>query len=436
MGRTRRSTARATKPLKSGRSGSFESLLGQLSTKFASLPYEKVDTEIETALHLVVEYLGTDRSAIFEFLDDGLHATHAYARPGIPSHAGLRIDQFQWFFRNILSGQPIVYRNLPHDLPEEAVLEREYCKSTGFRALATIPIRVDGSLWGAITTGSFHYVRRFPYHLTERLKLIGEILINAFVRKRAEQRRMEAELEAQRNRDELAHMARISAAGELAASIAHELNQPLTGILSNAQAALRFLSGQEPISSEEFREILTDIIEDNRRAESVIRKLRSLIKKGESEFTRIDINNLIREVCLLIKSDAVIRNVTIYQELTEIPMIRGDQIQLQQVLLNLLLNGLDALEEAPQIRRRILIRSARLNDSTVCVSVRDSGKGIPDEQLAKIFQPFFTTKKEGMGIGLSIVQTILKAHSGRLWAENNPDFGATFYFTLPVVSEQ
>ena len=263
--RNGRSTARARKPLKSGKTGSFESLLGQLSTKFASLPYEKVDTEIETALCLVVEYLGTDRAAIFEFLGDGLQATHVYARPGMPSHAGLRIDRFKWFFTKILSGQPVVYKNLPHELAEEAVLEREYCKSTGFSALATIPIQVDGSLWGAITSGSFHKVGRFPYHMTERLKLIGEILINAFVRKRAEQRRIEAELEASRNRDELAHIARISTAGELVASIAHELKQPLTGILSNAQAALRFLSSQEPIDSEEFREILTDIIEDNRR---------------------------------------------------------------------------------------------------------------------------------------------------------------------------
>jgi PAS domain S-box-containing protein len=244
--------------------------------------------------------------------------------------------------------------------------------------------------------------------------------------------RKETELELRRQRAELAHVARVSLMGELAASLAHELNQPLTAILSNAQAALRFMSGKQ-VDLEEVREILEDIVKDNSRAGEVIRRMRALVKKEELEFQTLDLRSLIADVVLLVHSDAVLQNVRISLDLPDsLPSIQGDRVQLQQVLLNLLLNAFDAMKDGRLSDRNVKLQGVHQDAHAILVSVRDSGPGLTVDKLAKIFQPFFTTKGEGLGMGLSICRSIIEAHGGRLWAENNPDRGATFYFTLPV----
>jgi PAS domain S-box-containing protein len=244
--------------------------------------------------------------------------------------------------------------------------------------------------------------------------------------------RKQAELELREQRAELAHVARISTMGELAASLAHELNQPLTAILSNAQAALRFLSAR-PADIGEVREILQDIVKDNSRAGEVIRRMRALVKKQDVEFTRLDVASLVREVAVLVHSDAILLNVQLAFETTEdVPRVQGDKIQLQQVVLNLLLNAFDAVKECPPAERQVKL-SIRSNGARVIqTAVTDRGPGLSSDKLDKIFEPFYTTKNEGLGMGLSICRSIIVAHGGRLWAENNPDRGATFYFTLPV----
>jgi PAS domain S-box-containing protein len=242
----------------------------------------------------------------------------------------------------------------------------------------------------------------------------------------------QAELDLREQRAELAHVARISTMGELAASLAHELNQPLTAILSNAQAALRFLSAR-PADIGEVREILQDIVKDNSRAGEVIRRMRALVKKQDVEFTRLDVASLVREVAVLVHTDAILLNVQLAFETTEdVPRVQGDKIQLQQVVLNLLLNAFDAVKECPPAERQVKL-SIRSNGARVIqTAVTDRGPGLSSDKLDKIFEPFYTTKNEGLGMGLSICRSIIVAHGGRLWAENNPDRGATFYFTLPV----
>jgi PAS domain S-box-containing protein len=248
--------------------------------------------------------------------------------------------------------------------------------------------------------------------------------------------RRQTEMELREQRAELAHVARISTMGELAASLAHELNQPLTAILSNAQAALRFLSSK-PADIEEVREVLQDIVNDNSRASEIIRRMRSLVKKQDVEFTKLDMASLVREVAMLVHSDAILLNVQLAVEATEgLPWIKGDKVQLQQVVLNLLLNAFDAVKEyAPaerQVKLLVWSNDARVIQTAVC----DRGPGLSSDKLDKIFQPFYTTKGEGLGMGLSISRSIIEAHGGRLWAENNLDRGATFYFTLPVEGAQ
>jgi signal transduction histidine kinase len=257
------------------------------------------------------------------------------------------------------------------------------------------------------------------------------LLITDLLLERARRRRGETDL--QRNREQLAHVTRISTMGELAASLAHELNQPLTAILSNAQAAQRFLNAK-PAELKEVDEILEDIVRDNNRAGEVIRRMRALVKKEELDFAPINIVSVINDVVQLVHSDGILRNIRVQIECQDgLPRVRGDRVQLQQVVLNLLINAFDAMKEAIATERNVKVRAKTNGAGTVEVSVRDHGTGLTSNELARIFQPFYTTKREGLGMGLPISRSIIEAHGGRLWAENNADRGATFHFTVLAI---
>ncbi len=243
-----------------------------------------------------------------------------------------------------------------------------------------------------------------------------------------------AELEAARQRHDLAHLSRVTALGELSSSLAHELTHPLTAILSNAQAAQRFLAVDD-VDLDEVREILNDIVTQDQRAGEVIHGLRLMLKKGELQehCDDVDLNEVILDVVNLMRSDLINRNVTLDTDLAQkLPAITGDRVQLQQVLLNLALNGCEAMADHNSSERRLLIASQSGNGS-VRVSVADRGSGIPEEKMQQVFERFFTTKKEGMGLGLSVCRTIIDAHLGKIWATNNAGCGATFHFSLPIV---
>jgi two-component system sensor kinase FixL len=243
--------------------------------------------------------------------------------------------------------------------------------------------------------------------------------------------RRQAEREALEQRDELFHLARVSSLGQLSGSLAHELNQPLGIILSNAQAAQRMLD-QEPPDLAELREILADIVGEDRRAGEVITRLRSLLKRGQTRLIPLALNEVIEDVLRLLRSDIVARGVTIQTALVGgLPQVPGDPVQLQQVLLNLIINGCDAMAENAPLDR-ILKISTSLQEDKVWVSVEDQGCGLPDGDASRIFQPFVTTKSHGLGIGLSICRSIIAAHHGRLWAEPNAGSGTTFHLELQI----
>ena len=247
--------------------------------------------------------------------------------------------------------------------------------------------------------------------------------------------RKKAEVEELQHRTELAHLSRVTMLGELSGSLAHELNQPLTAILSNAQAAQRFLA-HDDVDLNEVRDILNDIVNQDKRAGEVIHRLRLLLKKSTVEHQLLDLNDVVSEVLKLVRNDLLNQKVTGQMELApELPAIVGDRVQLQQVVLNLVMNGCDAIATGPTGDRKLIIRTGLSNGEGICVSVADQGVGLAPDNLEKVFEPFFSTKPDGMGLGLSVCRTIITAHGGKLWAANNVDRGATFYFTIPAQPE-
>ena len=248
--------------------------------------------------------------------------------------------------------------------------------------------------------------------------------------------RKSAEEALRKAQADLAHVTRVMTLAELTASIAHEVNQPLAGVVTNGNASLRWLA-RDPPDLEEARECLRRIIRDGNRAGDVIARLRALVKKSAPSKAPLDLSDIIHEVLAMIDPEARRHRVAVRTDLAAgLPPVRGDRVQVQQVLLNLVMNAIDAMQAVAERPRALLIRAQPHAAGHVLVAVRDSGSGLDPQNLARLFEPFYTTKTEGMGLGLSISRTIIEVHGGRLWATPNDGPGATFQFTLPVGSER
>ena len=262
---------------------------------------------------------------------------------------------------------------------------------------------------------------------TQALALIGLII--------QRRKRSQAEVESQRLRDERAHISRVLAMGEIAASLAHELNQPLSAIRTYAQAAQRFL-GNDPSEPDEACKALAGIVAGNRRAEEVIKRIRMALKKEPFKQSCLDVKNIIQEVIMLVQRRAEEQNISLRLQIAAgLPPVLGDRIQLQQVLFNLIFNAIEAIADEGGDLREVVVRALREESDAVIISVRDSGVGIVEKQMDILFDAFYTTKTEGMGMGLSISRSIIEDHGGRLWATRNPDKGTTFSFTVPICQE-
>jgi signal transduction histidine kinase len=246
-------------------------------------------------------------------------------------------------------------------------------------------------------------------------------------------RRQFAEVQSRQRMAELAHVNRFSTAGELTASIAHEINQPLGAILTNAETADAILNSPSPDIAE-LKDIVKDILQDDRRAGEVIRRMRSLLKKAPFELKNLDLNDVVRDTVEFLSALAIARKVELFSVITpDALLILGDRIQLQQVILNLVVNGIEAMKDTPTENRIITIRTSRVENFAE-LSVSDRGPGIPEGKLKEVFEPFYTSKAEGMGMGLSIARTIIEAHHGLISAKNRDHGGASFRIRLPLVS--
>ncbi len=260
------------------------------------------------------------------------------------------------------------------------------------------------------------------------------LLIAALLIQRTRRRR--AELEARQRRDELAHVNRVATVGELTSSLTHELNQPLTAIVTNAQAALRFLLREIP----DFMEVegaLREIAKDGKRSGEIMHRLRNLLKRSEIDQAPVDLNAVALEIVALAQGDFDAAEVSLIHDLArDLPLVRGDRIQLEQVVLNLLANGLEATKDLTGRVRTVQVITRKEDDGGARLTVQDSGPGLSPEILSRLFEPFFTTKVKGMGLGLAVSKSIIEAHGGRIWAEPQQDGGAVFHLSLPAAGEK
>ena len=399
----------------------LQQLLAELSTRFVALPSEHVDAAIEETQRLIVETLGLDRSTLWQLAEQGRAWSARTAGSGPAGRRCRRTSpprtSSRGRRRRSCAARPSASPAWTI-LPPEAARDAEMFRLHGTKSNVTFPLIANGQVFGALAFATLGAERKWREDEIAELKLIAQIIGNVVGRQRAE-------LREEQLRGELAHAMRVATLGELAATLAHELNQPLAAILSNAQAARRFLADGE-IDPEELRAILDDIVRDDKRAGSVIHNLRAMVSKRPAVREACGLNELVREVLELMRSELIEAKIEVRPALApELPPVEAARVELQQVLVNLLVNAVHAMEATPPDRRIIEVET-RAEADVVTVAVRDRGHGIPPERLPAIFDPFFSTKASGLGMGLSICRRIIENHAGRIEARNHDDGGASF----------
>ena len=408
----------------------LQELLAELLGRFVVLTSGQVDEAIEKTQRLIVQTLGLDRSTLWQVAEGqrGMILTHCWQRPGWPALP----PRFQtegklpWAHAKVARGESFWFTSID-DLPPEAARDLESFRIHGPKSNVTIPLVANGQVFGALAFATLAKERKWRKDEIAELKLVAQIIANVLGRQQAEER-------AEQLRTEIAHSTRATMLGEMAAALAHELNQPLTAILSNAQAARRFIA-DGAIETDELRSILDDIIRDDKRAGGVIHNLRRMLNNTPAVPEACSLNDLVCEVAVFLNGEMLSQKIELRQVLAPaLPRVQMAPVELQQVLVNLLLNAAQAMKDTPWDRRQIDIET-RGGDGAVTVSIRDHGCGIPVEQMSKIFEPFHTTKSAGLGMGLAICRRLIAAHGGRIEAGNHGAGGATFWFSLPALVE-
>jgi signal transduction histidine kinase len=409
----------------------FETLLADLSALFASSPVTLVDAEIQTALERIGDDLGVDRVTVAEYTSQPnvIRVTHAWTRAGAPSLPGaLDSGRMPWIDGEIRRGQDVRI-SCPDDLPVQATRDHRTLTAFGTRSLAIVPLVTGGSVAGFLALTTVREERRWDGDLGSRLRLLADVFAGAMARQRAGR----AIEETRRHREELAHVQRVTTLGELAAGLAHEINQPLTAIRLNAQAAVRLL-GSSPGGPDSLKDVLADIVQDGTRASQVITRLRAMFRNEHVDREPVSMNTLIENVVPLLHHDFQHKRITVTLSLDRtVPRLPGDAVQLQQVLLNVLINAGEAIEAAAEGGpREITITTRRPTADVMEVIVHDTGVGVSAGELEHIFTHFVTGKPGGLGMGLTICRSIVEQHGGRIWATRNAVQGLALHIELPL----
>jgi signal transduction histidine kinase/integral membrane sensor domain MASE1 len=400
----------------------FEGLLSSVSGAFVRQPH---DSAFERSLRQVGEFHQADYAGLL--LVSGIggdpEVEWQWTQPSGSALGGLKCHRvFPWAFSRVLAGDTLIVESVD-DMPTDAAADRNALRAFGLQAMALLPLKTGGHARGVMSLMIMRPGAKPRWSLPQ-LRLVAEVLATAAARR-------QAELEMEGGRQKLASMARLSSMGELTASLAHQLNQPLTGIRNNAEAARRFIdSGRATMP--QLRDIVVDIIDDDRRAGDVIKRVREMLARSEWSPVQLDANALVQDVAVLIASDAVLRNVSVSFDFAEGPVIvNGNRIDLEQVLLNVVTNAMDAVADRPVSQRVVMVQTCRGDDRTVQLVVRDRGAGVPAGLEDRIFEPFVTTKPTGMGMGLAVARSLVDNHGGSIRAANHPEGGAVITISLP-----
>ena len=405
----------------------LQRLLTEISSRFVTSPETETSEIVESAQHMICEALGLDRSTLWLFSEDGaeMALTCFWQSPGGPPLRRNFVTRgnLPWADRQIRDGKPIRFSNLS-ELPPEAAKDQESLNQYGTKSNVTFPLFTHGRVFGALAFATLSAERHWTDEEVASLGLIAQIFGHVIGKRRAEER-------AEQLRDEMRRSARAAVLGELAAALAHEINQPLTTILANAQAARRFIT-QGSADSREILAILDDIIRADKRAAEVIRNLSEMLGDKPFHHEHSCLNEVVAEACTLFSNDPANDGIKLMFEPGHLPArINLAQVKIQQLLVNLIANAGHAMSDTPPERRRILIQT-RSVDGMIQLHVRDHGHGIPPEHLDRIFEPFHTTRNNGLGMGLAICRRIAETHGGTLKAANHEAGGAVFTLSLPL----
>ena len=328
-----------------------------------------------------------------------------------------------WIATEVVDGAVVRFAGLA-ELPPAAGADLPALRAVGVRSMMVVPLMVSRAVVRALCFATASRECDFPDALVPRVRVLGEVFASVLARDEAERREQEARAQA-------VHATRVGAMGAFAASLAHELTQPLAASLANAETGIRLLAAPEP-DLDELRATLADIVADERRAGELVQKLRRFLRRGEVERALLAPAEVLEEVLRLVGREAAARGVRLRLEVADgVPAIVGDRVQLQQVALNLLSNAIDAAAAGARAMRAVNVLVSGCGDGA-SIEVRDSGAGMAADTIARIFQPFFTTKPKGMGLGLAISRAIVEAHGGTLSVRSTPGEGSTFRIELPA----
>lgn len=410
----------------------FESLGSELSAAMAQVSAAAVDSEIEKWLGKICLALDLDRSAIYErdATSGRVRTSHTWVRPDFQPFPR-KYDPEKLFKKAtdwVMAGNQFVFAS-PSEIPFELEDAKRFVDRYGPKASAAIPMRVGGRVVGAASFGKFRSAREWSLQLLEHLALVVRLFGGAIERK-------QAEAVARAAREELALAQRRSMMGELVAALTHELNQPLGAVLSNL-GGLKLLLSQGNPDPALAASAVSDAIEDTKRAGEIVRRVRAMFKGNGTRKAAIDVVELASEVVRLISSEIALRKIHIQIESSPaVPPVFGDRILLQQCILNLLINAFDALTNLEIDQRKVTIRIAPEKPRWIAVSVSDTGAGIHPSVAGRLFEPFVTTKANGLGLGLLVTRSIVEDHGGKIFTDTKVDSGTTFVFTLPAAEKR
>jgi len=421
----------------------FEQMLAELAASLVSLPGDgdahdqDVDNAIASGLRRIAEFLQVERAVLWDLQPHTASpvASHAWSRTAAGRPAIAPGPALTVLGQRLRTGA-VLRIGKGSKIAEAEASERAALDSLGLGSLIALPLKVAGRVVAAVSLDDPDAHREWPDALLPRLRVLGEVFATALARQKAEQRAREARADAAQHRERLAHVSRLYTVGEMSAGIAHEINQPLVAIENYALAAHRHASA-DPANLPKVYELLDKIAAQSRRAGDVIGKLRAMVSRHEVEMKPICIGQIVRDSLRFAEMEGHVSEIAVTLGLRdESCKVFADEIQIQQVIVNLVRNALDAMSEQVDGRVRALhIESGLKDDARVFVRVADTGPGFAEGELRRIFEPFFSTKQKGLGIGLALCRTIIEAHGGGVSARHRPEGGAIVEFTLPIAED-